>query len=277
VTIHFRGEKLPPLTGTVMRFKLPKGEEGARAQPSRLLVVETPRGRSYVEAAEIAAVDSEAGDGKVKRRKAQLVLTVGATDKPETKVVVRYLARGITWAPSYKIDISDPATLKLEQHAVVKNELADLADAEVRLISGYPSVQFGHVRSLFSARTNMAMFFSELGNRGDVLGNLTHNSVVSQQRAVRDNERSPSWGSLDAVPTGEGVDLHYESIGKRTLADGDALSLTVAQGTAKYERIVEWLVPDTRTPTGGPRRGAPRPRRTSLGTRCASRTPSSSP
>ena len=56
--------------------------------------------------------------------------------------------------------------------------------------------------------------------------------------------------SLGAIPTGEGVDLHYESIGKRTLADGDALGLTVAKGTAKYERIVEWIVPDTRDAFG---------------------------
>ena len=245
VTINFRAEKLPPVVGTVAKFKPIKGDELA-LPPSRFLVVETPKGRHFVESSEIASVESETGDGKVKRRRSQLVLTIGESDKPDTKVVIRYLTRGLAWAPSYKIDISDPKTLTLEQHAVIKNELADLADAEVRLISGFPSVQFGHVRSLMSARTTMATFFGELSQNGRNHNDTMFNSVVTQNTNM-DNSRSPrSLPSLGVIPTGEGVDLHYESIGKRTLADGDALSLTVAKGSAKYERIVEWLVPDTR-------------------------------
>ncbi len=244
VTIHFRGEKLAPVVGTVVKFKLPKGED-VNPQPSRFLIVDTAKGRSFVEASEIVNIESETGDGKVKRRRSQLVLTVGDNPKAETKIVIRYLTRGIAWAPSYKIDISDPKTLTLEQHAVVKNELADLADAELRLISGFPSVQFGHVRSLMSNRTTMAAFFGELNNSGGHNNDAMFNSVVTQN--VMSNLRSlRSMPSLGVIPTGEGVDLHYEPIGKRTLADGDALSLTVAKGTAKYERIVEWLVPDTR-------------------------------
>ena len=246
VTIHFRGEKLPPVIGMVVKFKAAKAEDG-RQQPSRFLIVETAKGRSYVESSEIASVEAEAGDGHVKRRRPQLLLTLGATEKAETKVVIRYLTRGITWAPSYKIDITDPKSLTLEQHAVVKNELADLTDAEVRLISGFPSVQFGNVRSLLSTRTNLTTFFNELSNRGERYADAMSNSVATNQSRMGDNRFSRfPMTSLDAIPTGEGVDLHYESIGKRTLAEGDALSITVARGTAKYERIVEWLVPDSR-------------------------------
>ncbi len=242
VTIHFKGEKLPPVIGTVAKFKVPKSEV---RHPSRFLIIETAKGRSYVEASEIASVEAEGNDGKVKLRRPQLLLTLGATEKAETKISIRYLARGITWAPSYKIDISDPKSLTLEQHAVVKNELADLTDAEVRLISGYPSVQMSHVDSLLSPRTNMAVFFSELSRTGarENVQTMVGNAMQQNSQFNASNLFMPSLG---AIPTGEGVDVHYEPIGKRTLADGDALSLTVAKGTAKYERIVEWLVPDTR-------------------------------
>ena len=247
VTIHFKGEKLPPVLGTVLKIKPPKGEEVAG--PSRFLIVETAKGRSYVESSEIASVDSEAGDGKVKRRRPQVVLTLGKTENLETKIVIRYLARGITWAPSYKLDISDPKTLTLEQHAVVKNELADFADAEVRLISGFPSVQFGHVSSMMTPRTTMALFFQQLNSGADRYADSMSNPTMNQQ-VMSNSVRFPTMSSLDAIPAGEGVDLHYESIGKRTLADGDALSLTVAKSSAKYERIVEWLVPDSRDTWG---------------------------
>ena len=49
---------------------------------------------------------------------------------------------------------------------------------------------------------------------------------------------------LSATPTGEGTDLHYESIGKRTLNEGDSLMLSVASGKTTYERVVEWTIPD---------------------------------
>jgi hypothetical protein len=110
-------------------------------------------------------------------------------------------------------------------------------------------VQYAHVRSPLSPHTGWTSFFAELAGGArreiDVLGN----SIVSQQM-VTFNARSAHGLALGATPTGEGVDLHYQSIGKRTLADGDALAVTVAKGKSEYERIVEWLVPDTRDAYG---------------------------
>ena len=250
VTVYFKGDKRAPVSGVMLKIKPAKGEEAAAG---RFLVLQTPMGRVYIDPSEIASVESEDASDKVIRRRPQLVLTLADNDKPETKVTIRYITHGLSWAPSYRIDISDPKTLQLEQHAVVRNEFADLAGAEVRLISGYPSVEYAHVRSPLAPRTSWAHFFSELaGYRAreiDALGN----SIVSQQR-ITDNQR---WGgraelALGATPSGEGVDLHYQSIGPRTLAEGDALALTVAKGKSEYERIVEWIVPDTRNAYGQP-------------------------
>ena len=258
VTIHFRNEKLPPVVGTMAKFKPEKPDEVATAvrlyggvpPASRFLVVQTGRGRSYIDQGEVATIETD-GAGTVKRRQPRMLLTLGATDAANTPVTVRYLARGLAWAPSYKLDITDPKTLTLEQQAVVRNELADLDGTEVRLISGFPSVQFAHVTSPLSARTSWAAFFQELAHRGAWEADFqTGNSVMSQQ-AIRMNAAAPAGGvALGAIPTGEGVDLHYQPIGKRTLAEGESLALTVANGKAAYERIVEWLIPDTRDEFG---------------------------
>ena len=253
VTIHFKGEKLPPTSGTVMKLKPLKAEEVRASyelgvQPYRFLVLQTAKGRAYLEASEIAYVEADGADEKIKRRQPRLILTVGETDKAPIKIAISYLTRGITWAPSYRLDITDPKTLKLEQNAVVKNELADLDGAEIKLISGFPSVQFAHVTSPLAARTSLAAFFQELNQRGGREPDLLSNSIMSQQFAS--NRVSPYALNLAATPTGEGVDLHYQSLGKRTLDEGAALALTVARGKAPYERIVEWLVPDTRNEYG---------------------------
>ncbi|OWK40866.1 DUF4139 domain-containing protein [Fimbriiglobus ruber] len=254
VTIHFKGDKRPPLTGTMMKFKPVKAADGfVHGQPGRFVVLQTRTGRTYIEAAEISSVDAENAGEKVKRSLPRLLLTLGATDKAETKVTVRYLSRGMAWAPSYKLDISDPKMLSLEQHAVVKNELTDLAGADVRLISGFPSVQFSHVRSPLSPRTSLAAFFQELGGGGGRDNDFTANAM-SQQGFLNNSVGNFRAGGFDlalgATPTGEGVDLHFQPIGKRTLADGEALALTVAKGQTPYERIVEWLIPDTRNEYG---------------------------
>jgi hypothetical protein len=71
------------------------------------------------------------------------------------------------------------------------------------------------------------------------------------QQAVSYNIRMPDSGlDLSAIPMGEGPDIHYQPIGKRSLEEGDSLAIDVASGKADYERIVEWIVPDTRRADG---------------------------
>jgi hypothetical protein len=247
VTVNFKGDRRPPVVGTMMKLKPARGDEAAAA--SRFLVIQTTKGRVYVDASEVSSVEAEDAGDTVKRMRPRLVLTLGATDKPQTRVAIRYLAHGLAWAPSYRVDITDPKTLALEQNAVVRNELADLDAADVRLISGYPSVQFAHVLSPLSPRTGWAAFFQQLNSGPPRGADLTYNSVVTQNPAG--NFRTGAFElALGAIPTGEGVDLHYQPIGKRTLAEGDSLALTVARGRADYERVVEWLIPDTRDESG---------------------------
>ena len=251
VTVHFKGDKRAPVVGTVIKLKPAKGEE--LAQPNRFLMLQTAKGRTYIESSEVAAVEAEGAGDTVTRKQPRLLLALGKTDKAETKVTIRYLTRGIAWAPSYKIDISNPKTLSLEQNAVVRNELADLKDAEVRLISGYPSVQFAHVRSPLAPRTSWAAFMQELNGSSGRYPDITSNVITFQtEGGPLGNPRNftPFDLGLGAIPTGEGVDLHYQSIGKRSLSEGETLSLSVASGKADYERIVEWLVPDNRNEQG---------------------------
>jgi hypothetical protein len=264
VTVHFHSGNVPAATGVVVDLKPPKNEEGTPAAvrirrgagysddgtpaaPARYLVLQTTKGRAYLDSSQIALVEAEGQPDKVKQRRPVLELTVDQVEKKPVAIHVTYLARGIAWAPSYRVDISDPKTLSLEQAAVVKNELANLDGAEIFLISGFPSVQFAQVTSPLSARTTWARFFQELSQRSYPAGDVTSNSIVSQQMA---SVSSPLNIDLSATPGGEGVDLHYQSIGKRTLAEGDSLALTVGRGKGNYERIVEWLIPDNRDEFG---------------------------
>jgi hypothetical protein len=263
VTIYFRSDKLTPLTGTVVPPPKPKPEEIRRphyhsyeppmypSEPaptpmSRFLILKTAKGRAYVEPSDIAYYEAEGTNEKVMRRKPVLVLNVTGEGQPG-KVQISYLAFGLSWAPSYRVDVTDGKTLTIAQTAVIRNELAALDGAEITLITGFPSVQFAHVTSPLAARNSWANFFNQLRQQGqfdaDAMGN-----VMSQQ-AVAYN-RQPSGPVLGPATAGEGIDLHYQSIGKRKLGMGEALALTTATGQADYQRIVEWFIPDNRDEFG---------------------------
>lgn len=266
VVIHFHDGRIPPASGKVLRLEPTSGKKAwdrTYQQPynyrhywpsqqhppqGRFLILETEKGRVYVASSMIAYAQVQAMEDTVFERRPVLLLNLAGKKKSPATIGVSYLAKGIAWIPSYRIDISNPNKLTIEQKAVIKNELENIENAEMYLISGFPSVQFAHVTSPISLRTSWANFFQQLNQRITPGRGL---AVATQQRAVVSNLPAPDRGlDMSAIPMGEGPDIHYESIGQRSLAEEESLSLSVATGNAPYERLVEWIVPDTRRADG---------------------------
>ncbi|MEX0776305.1 MAG: hypothetical protein WD042_11425 [Phycisphaeraceae bacterium] len=266
VTLRFREPNQPALTGQVVSLALPEGDRAwnrsyeqwryydssGRSMPSpvssQFLVLDTKSGRTFVDPSTIAMVMIDGEAGKVKVRQPVMLLSLAGAEKKPTSVTIRYLSKGISWAPSYTVNLNDDRTLWITQQAVVKNELSTFKDAEVRLISGFPAVRFAHVTSPLSLSTNWAQFFSQLSAEPQSARGAMSN--VMQQRAAY-NEPSVGIDMADAAALGtDGVDLHYQSIGTRSMGEGDSLALNVATGHGAYKRIVEWTVPDQRDVNG---------------------------
>jgi hypothetical protein len=212
----------------------------------RFLVLKADGGLVYVRPGDITRLELLSNPAPVKQQRPVLLLDV-PEEADGAKVVISYLAYGLAWAPSYRVDITDPERLAIGQKAVLRNELEDLTDVEVSLISGFPSVEFLNVSSPLTPGTSWESFFRQLSVRQDEAGMQNVLSNVMAQQAVS----APEWSSLGSVgaaalAAGEGPDLHYQSVGGISLAKGDALSLAVADADGPYKRIVEWLVPDDR-------------------------------
>lgn len=185
---------------------------------------------------------------EIRRERPVLLLESAAAGE----VHVEYLTKGMSWAPSYRIDLSDEETLTIAQKTVIRNELADLREVEIRLISGFPSVKFGGVDSPISARQTWTNFFQQLANAASNSGVNQFSNVVSQQMVVSNQIGHGGAGgaALGPADEGESVDLHYQNVGRHSLAPGESLALDVADAKAEYERVVEWNIPDTRAPNG---------------------------
>ncbi len=265
VTVHFIDGNAEPTTGTVAALADPefgvqwdrsyddqnyyRRLEIANQKTSEFLVLATAQGSTYVARSRIAYVEVVGAAETVLREVPALIFTVPASRDRGTVVRFSYLTKGISWAPSYRLDISKPEQLTLSQKAVIKNELGPFSEATIRLISGFPNVRFAGVTSPLALETSWSSFFEQLRQQQDEGTATTMNAVATQQSLLS----GVTGGSdLGAIPTGEGVDLHYQAIGSHTMAEGDSVALTVATETAPYERIVEWLVPDTRDAHGNP-------------------------
>ena len=129
----------------------------------------------------------------------------------------------------------------------VKKNWAKFADTELNLISGFPNVKFAYVTSPLSPRTNWASFFQQLNRRTYGGDHQIMSNVVSQQAISRGPSDSDD---LDFSPEGDTADIYYNSIGRFTMEEGDAIALDVASEKTSYGELVEWIIPNNRNPDG---------------------------
>ena len=222
--------------------------------PAFLVLQDEAGGRRYVDRSSIASVSVNGPFTAAKHFVEQPVLLFDVRQIPADGAAVRvtYLTKGLAWMPSYQVDLTDPTKLRIRQNAVVRNEMDDLGDTEIQLISGYPNVRFGSVDSPLSPGTGLAAFFQQINQSSSASGNAALSNAMSQQ-VVYSNSGS-SNASIPLTPVAEegnsSDDMHYENIGNRSLKAGDSLSLDIAAMQTPYERVVEWAVPDPRDANG---------------------------
>lgn len=235
---------LDPWSGRFART--PLQPEPAATTGSFLVLEDADGNREYLNSGNIQSL-KVTGPFKPKTRKVEKpVMLFDARKIPAgSRITLSYLTKGLAWTPAYRVDLSDPAKLSIRQTAVIRNELMDLQDTEVQLISGFPNMAFAHVNSPLSPDGSLAGFFQQLAQQPG-----SANGVQSQM--ISYNSAAPN--QIPAPDTAEkgnaGDDMHFESIGPRVLAAGDSLALEIAAGTAGYQRVVEWVIEDDRDEDG---------------------------
>lgn len=276
VAVYFKGEHLPAIEGVVATPPAPTAprwdtsygwaqprhewmwsgmtrHHGSTYTPpaGQHLVLETDDGEIVLDTASIAYVRVESRSARPKGMQAVLRVAVErAHDEESIDVGILYLTKGASWAPSYEVALGDTSQLTLRQSAVIRNELEDWHEVELMLISGFPSIEFGHVLSPMSPATDLARFFRALGDQPR-LSHSSRGDVMSQTMMY--NDVMPAL-DIDFArienPSLAGADLHYHSIGRRSLKRGDTMLIETARSATTGEAIVQWRVPDDRDQWG---------------------------
>ena len=256
VTVYFVDPDMSSISGIVLPSstpsELPSPPQGHNPfgrsyspviQPngfSEFLILETRQGREYIRTHLISRISSTASPHTGTKKQTVLHLS---SDEPINTVKLHYLSKGISWAPSYRVDLDTQRSLTLSQKAIIQNEWEDVEEAEVFLISGFPNVEFSHVTSLLSPSQTWANFFQQL--------NTTTNGRRAPAAMVQVNVARAEMSSPASLsPPGEELDVHYYPAGILSLKKGETLSLPTGKASTSYRSVVEWTVPDLRDENG---------------------------
>jgi hypothetical protein len=229
-------------------------DQGANypVSPGNVLYVKTDKG--IVALSPGLILRAEFGDGELIRAtrvKHHLPTIRMDLEKPAggEKVTVSYLARGMTWVPAYLIDLSDPKTARFSAHAIVINEMMDLNNVNVELVTGFPNIRFSGVSSPVAKSENLAAFLQSLG-AGGRQQNARDNMMMQQAIMVNapsvfgtdEGGISPGYSAPAEGEVAE--DLFFYPAKKLTLKRDETTWLPLFTAEMPYKHIYTWKIGD---------------------------------
>jgi len=214
-----------------------------------LIIVKTNEGDVAIDSQQVRRVKFT--DGKVektfihKRKSMQLDVKLGASAGGK-KLTVSYLAKGITWAPSYIVDITEPNKAQMSAKAEVINEACDLNGVTIQLVTGFPNLQFADIVSPLAMKENLAQFLQSLAKGQSERGQVSVMSNVMTQSGGRyrdaGNEMMPAYGAAEAGKVAE--DLFMYPVKNVQLKKGQVGYFPLFTESVPYKHIYQWKIPD---------------------------------
>lgn len=229
--------------------------------PGNFALVETDDGIVAINPYRIARIDFPEGKPSTAfPRSVERVELEASFSSPRAGdwLSVSYLARGLTWAPSYMIDISDPKQARLTAKALIINEAEDLTDTHVDLITGFPNLEFANIMSPIGMKQDLAQFLQSLASgvsRVDLASVITQNVAFMRSAEMDDSSPVPDYG--DAAAGQAAADLFFYPIESVTLGRGETGYYPLFSSSVPYSEFYEWKIPDAINPDGRyqPQRG----------------------
>lgn len=255
VSYYMTGEDTRMVEGTLLPF--PKANElsqgntigqistsGKNAMIGNVLLLKTETSTLALDMGRIISIDYM-GDinlpTKVNKRPCvELQLAQAA---PSKKVQATCLSQGITWLPSYNLELGEDGKAILNAKATITNNLIDLEGVEMELITGYPSLNNqGQIDPMAMERAmadSLPTFDKRYSNRAPAPSALRSGSA-----ALMDVESS--WavtGGSAAAGTDTG-NLFFYPVAQFTAKVGQVVTQPLFSETIDYKHVYTWLIED---------------------------------
>lgn len=165
--------------------------------------------------------------------------------KPGGNVVMLSLERGMTWAPAYALDLTDPKKLTFVARATLLNDVLDLKSVPTRLITGFPNLPFASILDPISSGLSVDQWLGTLG----MPGSMVNESRGGRQALMAQKAYAPMADALtvdfsgvpEAAGEGEGIgDLYFYDLKNVTLPRGARQSLNLFRFESEYRHVYVW-------------------------------------
>ncbi len=213
--------------------------------PAALVTIQTDSGLVGVDPRAVTSVTftGSSAEQKVPRPVRQTQLDVRLNRAADgRRLAVGFLAKGVTWAPSYLVDVAEEGKARISAKALVINDACELKDVAAQLVTGVPHLQFADILSPMGLRETLAQFLQSL-DRGAEMPRGRAAAIVTQNVMYGGGGMAgPDYGSAEAGTVAE--DLFLYPAGKIDLDRGQVAYIPLFTESVPCEHIYQWDLPD---------------------------------
>jgi hypothetical protein len=222
------------------------------SRPAEILMMRTEKGivalyPGSIQRAEFS--DSEPISTTRHKQKCPSILLKLERPSGGERISVSYLAKGVTWVPSYLIDLSDSKNAKFSAHAIVINEMTDLDNVKLQLVTGFPNIKFSGIQSPMAKNQSLADFLRALSGSGGRqegldLSMLQQGVLANAMGGFRDAE-SALVPDFPGPAEGEvAEDLYFYPVKNLTLKKDETAWIPLFTAEMPYKHIYTWKIRD---------------------------------
>jgi hypothetical protein len=166
----------------------------------------------------------------------------------KARLMLSYLQKGVTWQPSYLVNIEDPKKARLTMKATLVNDVEDLDGVDAYFVVGYPNFRFADVISPMALDQAIGQFLAELDRaeqKDKILGPMAN--VMAQRMAPLQEAESLDYGlaGLPGVVGAPEEDLFLYAKKGLVLKKGERAEYPIFSHEVDYKHVYEWKIPDT--------------------------------
>jgi hypothetical protein len=172
-----------------------------------------------------------------------LKLDFGPASTPQN-VSLGYLRKGISWLPTYRVDLTDDKTASLTLHAEVLNDAEDLTDAQLSFVVGVPNFAYQYLTSPLAYEGEVLSFINQLNQTSNEYAprNRRNDNIMAQSMSNAYSTANYDNGPVEPE-TSETEDLFFYKPQTLSLKKGERAMLPVLQATGAYEHVYEVELP----------------------------------
>ncbi len=212
---------------------------------TQMILLETDSGISAMDANQVLGVTflSDKINRDTVEKEKRVVLTGKFADRSAaTQVFISYVGKGITWVPSYIVDITNDDNVIISAKSVIINEAADIENTKILLITGYPQMEFGNINSPIAMTGSLADFLAALGSGQSPMARGVTSNVMARGKMMM-MEAADSYAPVSYGEAAQGQqieDMFFYPVENVTLAKDQTGYYPLFSQKVDCKHIYKW-------------------------------------